>query len=41
VTFRAPADIVEQIANDGRAVSTATGDSDAIALWSKRVGTPN
>lgn len=41
VTFRAPADIVEQIANDGRAVSTATGDSDAIALWSKRVATPN
>jgi tetratricopeptide (TPR) repeat protein len=41
VTFRAPKDIVEQIANDGRAVSTATGDSDAIALWSKRVGTPN
>ena len=41
VTFRAPADIVEQIANDGRAVSTATGDSDAIALWSKRVASPN
>lgn len=41
VTFRAPADIVEQIANDGRAVSTATGDVDAIALWSKRVATPN
>jgi tetratricopeptide (TPR) repeat protein len=41
VTFRAPADIVEQIANDGRAVSAATGDSDAILLWSKRVATPN
>lgn len=41
VTFRAPADIVEQIANDGRAVSTATGDVDAIALWSKRVASPN
>ena len=41
LAFRAPADIVEQIANDGRAVSTATGDSDAIALWSKRVASPN
>jgi tetratricopeptide (TPR) repeat protein len=41
LAFRAPADIVEQIANDGRAVSAATGDSDAIALWSKRVATPN
>jgi len=41
VTFRAPADIVEQIANDGRAVSTAAGDVDAIALWSKRVASPN
>lgn len=41
VKFRAPADIVEQIANDGRAVSTATGDVDAIALWSKRVASPN
>jgi tetratricopeptide (TPR) repeat protein len=41
VTFRAPADIVEQIANDGRAVSAATGDADAIALWSQRVANPN
>jgi len=41
LAFRAPADIVEQIANDGRAVSTATGDVDAIALWSKRAATPN
>lgn len=41
VRFRAPADIVEQIANDGRAVSTAAGDVDAIALWSKRVASPN
>ncbi len=41
LAFRAPADIVEQIANDGRAVSTATGDVDAIALWSKRVASPN
>jgi tetratricopeptide (TPR) repeat protein len=41
LAFRAPADIVEQIANDGRAVSAATGNSDAIALWSKRVATPN
>jgi tetratricopeptide (TPR) repeat protein len=41
LAFRAPADIVDQIANDGRAVSAATGDSDAIALWSKRVATPN
>lgn len=41
VTFRAPADIVEQIANDGRAVSAATGDADAIALWSKRVASSN
>ena len=41
LAFRAPADIVEQIANDGRAVSAATGDSDAIALWSKRVASPN
>jgi tetratricopeptide (TPR) repeat protein len=41
VAFRAPADIVEQIANDGRAVSNATGDVAAIALWSKRVASPN
>jgi tetratricopeptide (TPR) repeat protein len=41
VTFGAPADIVEQIANDGRAVSTASGDLDAIALWSKRLASPN
>jgi tetratricopeptide (TPR) repeat protein len=41
VTFGAPADIVEQIANDGRAVSTASGDLAAIALWSKRVASPN
>lgn len=37
VTFRAPAEIVEQIVNDGRAVSMATGDVDAIATWSTRV----
>ena len=36
VTFRAPAEIVEQIVNDGRAVSMATGDVDAIATWSTR-----
>jgi tetratricopeptide (TPR) repeat protein len=41
LAFRAPTDIVEQIANDGRAVSTAAGDVDAIALWSKRVASPN
>jgi len=37
VTFRAPAEIVEQIVNDGRAVSMATGDVDAITTWSRRV----
>jgi len=37
VTFRAPSDVVEQIADDGRAVSIAAGDVDAIATWSKRV----
>jgi tetratricopeptide (TPR) repeat protein len=37
VTFRAPAEIVEQIANDGRAVSMATGNVDAITTWSRRV----
>ena len=37
VTFRAPLDVVEQIADDGRAVSIAAGDVDAIALWSQRV----
>ena len=37
VRFRAPAEIVEQIVNDGRAVSMATGDVDAIATWSRRV----
>jgi tetratricopeptide (TPR) repeat protein len=37
VTFRAPSEVVEQIADDGRAVSIAAGDVDAIAIWSKRV----
>jgi tetratricopeptide (TPR) repeat protein len=37
VTFRAPAEIVEQIVNDGRAVSMATGDVDAITTWSRRI----
>jgi len=37
ITFRAPSDVVEQIVDDGRAVSLAAGDPDAIAIWSKRV----
>lgn len=37
VTFRAPSEVVERIADDGRAVSLAAGDVDAIAIWSKRV----
>lgn len=37
VTFRAPSEVVEQIADDGRAVSIAAGDADALAIWSKRV----
>jgi tetratricopeptide (TPR) repeat protein len=37
VTYGAPADIVGQIVNDGRAVSMAIGDVDEIAIWSKRV----
>jgi tetratricopeptide (TPR) repeat protein len=37
VTFRAPSEVVEQIADDGRAVSIAAGDADALAIWSKRL----
>jgi tetratricopeptide (TPR) repeat protein len=37
VTFRAPSEVVEQIVDDGRAVSIAAEDVDAIAIWSKRV----
>ena len=37
VTFQAPSEVVEQIVDDGRAVSIAAGDVDAIAIWSKRV----
>jgi tetratricopeptide (TPR) repeat protein len=37
VTFRAPPEVVDQIVDDGRAVSIAAGDFDAIAIWSKRV----
>ena len=37
ITFRAPSDVVEQIVDDGRAVSLAAGDPDAIAIWYKRV----
>jgi tetratricopeptide (TPR) repeat protein len=36
VTFRAPTEIVAQIVSDGRAVSMATGDVDAITTWSRR-----
>jgi tetratricopeptide (TPR) repeat protein len=36
ITFRAPSEVVSQIVNDGRAVSMAAGDGDAIALWSQR-----
>ena len=36
IAFRAPSEVVQQIVNDGRAVSMATGDADAIATWSKR-----
>src|SRR5437879_972338 len=37
IAFRAPSDVVEQIVDDGRAVSIAAGDFEAIAIWSKRV----
>jgi tetratricopeptide (TPR) repeat protein len=37
ITFRAPLEVVEQIVDDGRAVSIAAGDVAAIAIWSKRV----
>ena len=37
ITFRAPSEVVEQIADDGRAVSIAAGDADAITIWSQRV----
>ncbi len=36
VAFGAPSDVVEQIVNDGRGVSMAADDPDAIAIWSKR-----
>jgi tetratricopeptide (TPR) repeat protein len=35
-TFGAPPEVVEQIADDGRAVSIAAGDADAAAIWSQR-----
>ena len=36
IAFRAPSEVVEQIVNDGRAVSMAAGDADTIAIWSHR-----
>jgi tetratricopeptide (TPR) repeat protein len=36
ITFRAPSEVVSQIVNDGRAVSMAAGDPDAVAVWSQR-----
>lgn len=36
ISFRAPSEVVEQIVNDGRAVSMAAGDADAVAIWSQR-----
>lgn len=36
ITFDAPPEVVEQIADDGRAVSIAAGDVDAVAIWSQR-----
>ena len=37
VAFGAPPEVVEQIVSDGRAISIAAGNEDAIATWSKRV----
>lgn len=34
--FDAPRDVLAQIVDDGRAVSAAAGDADAVAIWSKR-----
>jgi tetratricopeptide (TPR) repeat protein len=42
ITFRAPSEVVNQIVNDGRAVSMAAGDADAVAIWTQRTsGTQN
>ena len=37
ITFRAPAEVVDQIVDDGRAVSIAAADEGAIATWSQRL----
>jgi tetratricopeptide (TPR) repeat protein len=37
ITFRAPSEVVNQIVNDGRAVSMAAGDADAVAIWTQRI----
>jgi tetratricopeptide (TPR) repeat protein len=36
VVFGAPQDVLQQTVSDGRAVSIAAADEDAIATWSKR-----
>jgi tetratricopeptide (TPR) repeat protein len=37
MTFGAPAEMVDDIVSDGRAVSIAAADEDAIATWSQRL----
>jgi tetratricopeptide (TPR) repeat protein len=37
MTFGAPSEMVDEIVSDGRAVSIAAADEDAIATWSERL----
>lgn len=41
VTFHAPASIVKQVVDNGRAISIGTGNDAAAATWSQRSVTSN
>ena len=41
VAFHAPAPVVKQIVDNGRAVSISIGDDAAIEVWSQRSATLN